>query len=60
MPKFSDGRDLHDSDGKDVVRCSFCQKSWRDAKHLVQGPGVYICDKCVEKFYDDIAEMNKT
>ena len=59
MPTFSDGRDLKDRDGKDVVRCSFCEASWRNAKHLMADPVVYICDECVEWLHNDIAEMNR-
>jgi hypothetical protein len=58
VPTFGDGRDLKDRDGEDVVRCSFCDASWRIAKHLMISPGVYICDECVERFHDDIAKMN--
>jgi ATP-dependent Clp protease ATP-binding subunit ClpX len=58
MPRFNDGKELKDADGKDLVRCAFCDTSWRDAKHLMAGPGVYICDVCVERFHDDIIEMN--
>ena len=30
------------------VRCSFCGKSQETVKKLVAGPGVYICDECVD------------
>ena len=36
---------------KDVpknIRCSFCGKSQENVKRIVAGPGVYICDECVE------------
>ena len=36
---------------KDVpksVRCSFCGKSQENVKKIVAGPGVYICDECVD------------
>jgi hypothetical protein len=29
-------------------RCSFCGKAEYQVSQLVAGPGVYICDKCVE------------
>ena len=29
-------------------RCSFCGKAEYQVSRLVAGPGVYICDKCVE------------
>jgi hypothetical protein len=30
------------------LRCSFCAKSQREARNLIAGPGVFICDECVE------------
>jgi hypothetical protein len=33
---------------KRVYRCSFCGKSQREVKTLVAGPGVFICDECVQ------------
>jgi hypothetical protein len=33
---------------KRVYRCSFCGKSQEEAKTLVAGPGVFICDECVQ------------
>lgn len=38
-----------DGDIKDkTIRCSFCNKSQNDVKSLIAGPGVYICDQCIE------------
>lgn len=31
-----------------VYRCSFCGKSQEDVRTLVAGPGVFICDECVQ------------
>lgn len=31
-----------------VVRCSFCHKTQDEVNRLIAGPGVYICDECVE------------
>ena len=42
--------------GKDVLRCSFCNKSQRDVKKLIAGPQVYICDECVGICVDIAAE----
>ena len=36
--------------------CSFCGKPDADVERLVAGPGVYICDKCVELCVEIIAE----
>jgi hypothetical protein len=33
---------------KRVYRCSFCGKSQEEVRILVAGPGVFICDECVE------------
>lgn len=30
------------------LRCSFCGKSQEQVRKLIAGPGVYICDECVE------------
>ena len=37
MPKY----DSH-------LKCSFCGKSQEQVRKLIAGPGVYICDECVE------------
>jgi ATP-dependent protease Clp ATPase subunit len=34
--------------GKRVYRCSFCGKAQTEVKTLVAGPGVFICDECVQ------------
>jgi ATP-dependent Clp protease ATP-binding subunit ClpX len=39
-----------------TLRCSFCGKSQREVKKLIAGPGVYICDECIELCNDIIAE----
>ncbi|MBZ0274101.1 ATP-dependent Clp protease ATP-binding subunit ClpX [bacterium] len=38
------------------LTCSFCGKSQREVKKLIAGPGVYICDECVDLCNDIIAE----
>src|SRR5829696_8786275 len=35
-------------DPSDQLLCSFCGKSQRQVKKLIAGPGVYICDECIE------------
>ena len=37
MPKF----DAH-------LKCSFCGKSQDQVRKLIAGPGVYICDECID------------
>ncbi|HHW83591.1 MAG TPA: AAA domain-containing protein, partial [Actinomycetales bacterium] len=36
------------ADGADLLKCSFCSKSQKQVKKLIGGPGVYICDECIE------------
>ena len=36
--------------------CSFCGKSQKEVKKLIAGPGVYICDECIDLCNDIIAE----
>jgi len=33
---------------KGQLKCSFCGKSQEQVRKLVAGPGVYICDECIE------------
>ncbi|MGQ4518424.1 ATP-dependent Clp protease ATP-binding subunit ClpX [Dermabacteraceae bacterium P13115] len=35
-------------DGADVFKCSFCGKTQKQVEKLISGPGVYICDECIE------------
>jgi len=34
--------------GSEQLLCSFCGKSQRQVKKLIAGPGVYICDECID------------
>ncbi|MGD9798398.1 MAG: ATP-dependent Clp protease ATP-binding subunit ClpX [Acidimicrobiia bacterium] len=34
--------------GGDLLKCSFCGKSQKQVKKLIAGPGVYICDECID------------
>jgi ATP-dependent Clp protease ATP-binding subunit ClpX len=43
-------------DGGELVKCSFCGKSQKQVKKLIAGPGVYICDECIDLCNDIIAE----
>ncbi|MGO2111314.1 MAG: ATP-dependent Clp protease ATP-binding subunit ClpX [Pseudoclavibacter sp.] len=40
----------------DLLKCSFCGKSQKQVKQLIAGPGVYICDECVELCNEIIEE----
>ena len=42
-------------DGPESLKCSFCGKSQRHVKKLIAGPGVYICDECID-LCNDIVE----
>mgnify|MGYP001602468411 CR=1 FL=1 len=35
-------------DDKKQLKCSFCGKSQEQVKRLIAGPGVYICDECID------------
>jgi ATP-dependent Clp protease ATP-binding subunit ClpX len=35
-------------DTAELVKCSFCGKSQKQVKKLIAGPGVYICDECID------------
>jgi ATP-dependent Clp protease ATP-binding subunit ClpX len=39
-----------------ALSCSFCGKSQKEVKKLIAGPGVYICDECIDLCNDIIAE----
>ena len=41
---------------KRVYRCSFCGKAQTEVKTLVAGPGVFICDECVQLCQSIIAK----
>ena len=43
------------TEGTDQLKCSFCGKSQRQVRKLIAGPGVYICDECIE-LCNDIVE----
>ncbi|MBE3089528.1 MAG: ATP-dependent Clp protease ATP-binding subunit ClpX [Actinobacteria bacterium] len=49
------------NDGKksDFLKCSFCGKSQNQVKKLIAGPGVYVCDECVDLCNEIIDEELK-
>jgi len=48
MAKFGEGEAL--------LKCSFCGKSQKQVKKLIAGPGVYICDECIDLCNEIIEE----
>jgi ATP-dependent Clp protease ATP-binding subunit ClpX len=40
----------------DLLKCSFCGKTQKQVKKLIAGPGVYICDECIELCNEIIIE----
>ena len=46
----------------DLLKCSFCGKTQKQVKKLIAGPGVYICDECIdlcnEILEDELAEAS--
>jgi ATP-dependent Clp protease ATP-binding subunit ClpX len=43
-------------EGSELLKCSFCGKSQKQVKKLIAGPGVYICDECIELCNEIIVE----
>jgi len=52
MPRLGEGGEL--------LKCSFCGKSQKQVKKLIAGPGVYVCDECIELCNEIIAEQFST
>jgi len=46
--------------GGDLLKCSFCGKSQKQVKKLIAGPGVYICDECIDLCNEIIEEELST
>jgi len=44
------------SESSEQLKCSFCGKSQRQVKKLIAGPGVYICDECIDLCNEIIEE----
>lgn len=50
---------FEDSDKNGPVACSFCGKSQDQVKKIVAGPGVYICNECIDLCKEIIDEEFK-
>ncbi|MDE0603967.1 MAG: ATP-dependent Clp protease ATP-binding subunit ClpX, partial [bacterium] len=48
MAKFGEGGEL--------LKCSFCGKTQKQVKKMIAGPGVYICDECIDLCNEIIEE----
>jgi ATP-dependent Clp protease ATP-binding subunit ClpX len=46
------------SEGNEQLLCSFCGKSQRQVKKLIAGPGVYICDECIDEELTSPAQLD--
>ena len=44
------------SDAREVFKCNFCGKSQKQVRRLIAGPGVYICDECIDLCQEMIEE----
>ncbi len=42
------------------TRCSFCGKGQEQVRKLVAGPGVYICDQCIDLCQEVLEEDNRS
>ncbi|MGH7698544.1 MAG: ClpX C4-type zinc finger protein, partial [Candidatus Dormibacteria bacterium] len=42
------------------TRCSFCNKSQDQVRKLIAGPGVYICDQCIELCQEVLEEDSRS
>ena len=48
---------MHDGNGEEPIRCSFCGKTQDQVRKLVKGPDhTYICDECVQACADILEE----
>ncbi len=49
-------RDSGDPKSQQELRCSFCSKSQAEVAKLIAGPDVHICEECVDRCNDVLAE----
>jgi len=47
-------------DGEDLLKCSFCGKSQKQVKKLIAGPGVHVCDECIDLCNEIMQEEERT
>jgi ATP-dependent Clp protease ATP-binding subunit ClpX len=57
LENFQGVNSMYDNtNGNEAVRCSFCGKTQEEVKKIVAGPGVYICNECIDLCKDIIDE----
>jgi ClpX C4-type zinc finger len=47
-------------DTGELLSCSFCGKHQKQVKKLIAGPGVFICDRCIDRVHTVLAATGKT
>ncbi|MXW69246.1 MAG: ATP-dependent Clp protease ATP-binding subunit ClpX, partial [Acidimicrobiia bacterium] len=47
-------------EGADLLKCSFCGQSQKQVLKLIAGPGVYICNECIDLCNEIIDEETST
>lgn len=45
---------------ENIVKCSFCGKSQKQVRKIIAGPGVYICDECIELCNEILDEESRS
>ncbi len=45
-----------DNNGQDPIACAFCEKTQEEARKLIAGANIYICDECIELCNDILHE----
>jgi hypothetical protein len=48
------------SEVTESIRCSFCQKPAPEVRKIISGPGIYICDECVQACVSILEEESST
>jgi ClpX C4-type zinc finger len=47
------------ADTAQLLSCSFCGKGQKQVKKLIAGPGVFICNECIDRVHTVLAETGK-
>jgi hypothetical protein len=57
QPRSSAAAGHRDPTQQEILYCSFCGKNQHEVRKLIAGPGVYICDECVDLCTDIVDEQ---